>query len=839
VGSSKDRFSNVAAWTIVAGVLAAATTAVMPSPAEAVAPTNVALPGLSGLESEPNGTPATATPIAPSGSRVRGSIVPHDDFDYYSFSASVGDRIYAATGTGSAELGDTVLDLLGPDGTTVIETDDDNGNLGPLSSSIAGTPITAAGTHYLRVTNTTPTVNEAIVPYDLYLQRRTGAPTPEVEANDVTPEALAGPPHVTGATGSAADVDQFEFPVNPGDTIFLSEDLDPERDGAADWNGRVGLGLFDNSILFSGGPEAEADPDSHALLATRQAAGNARASVSSPDATFGTYNLSGTVIPAKTESCRVYTSTGPATPIADMGITTSTINVTDTFDIARLALDLDLTHSRMTDLDLFLETPAGNPIALLTDVGPAAVAVKPMDVRVDDYAASGPLGVVADMMVTPEAAAGRLGWTRGEPAAGTWQLRVLDDTAGETGTLNSWSVIGCEDPNPPPAGAPATVFSSDFESGDGGFTHSGTLDEWERGLPASGTITTCASGASCWKTDLDGIYENNSSQELLSPPISLAGVTGQIELSWKQRYQMETARFDHFWVEVRQVGGATPRRVFVWDGPTMTQSVGNPPLTIQESAGWATMKADISSFAGQNVEVVFHVDSDVSISFPGVAIDDVRVTRFAPLRQLTVTTQGSGSGFVDSAPVGVDCGHNPPGSHTDCDQAYADGTSVTLTAHPTAETTFAGFAGGGCAGAGATCTVSMDQARSVAASFAVTPSEGGGGTGATGPTGPTGPTGDGANTAPETTVTKEPKAKLKLKGKRKKVAATYEFSSNEAGSTFRCSFDNKPAAPCTSPTTFKAKKGRHTFSVFAVDSAGLVDPTPATDTFRVKKPQKR
>ncbi len=92
----------------------------------------------------------------------------------------------------------------------------------------------------------------------------------------------------------------------------------------------------------------------------------------------------------------------------------------------------------------------------------------------------------------------------------------------------------------------------------------------------------------------------------------------------------------------------------------------------------------------------------------------------APPRQLTVTTAGSGSGFVDSAPAGIDCGLNTPGSHTDCGNSYADGTSVTLTAHPDANTDFTGFTGGGCAGSVPSCTVSMTAARSVTATFAQT-----------------------------------------------------------------------------------------------------------------------
>ena len=84
---------------------------------------------------------------------------------------------------------------------------------------------------------------------------------------------------------------------------------------------------------------------------------------------------------------------------------------------------------------------------------------------------------------------------------------------------------------------------------------------------------------------------------------------------------------------------------------------------------------------------------------------------------------------------------------------------------------------------------------------------------------------------PETTITKEPKNKLKTAGKRKK--ARYEFESDEPGS-FMCKVDKKAVKPCDSPLTLKAKLGKHTFQVFAIDPAGNADQTPDTDRFKVK-----
>ena len=169
--------------------------------------------------------------------------------------------------------------------------------------------------------------------------------------------------------------------------------------------------------------------------------------------------------------------------------------------------------------------------------------------------------------------------------------------------------------------------STDFEANDGGFTHTGTADEWERGLPAFAPITSAHSGANAWKTDLDNTYDISSNSDLMSPGIDLTGATGRITLNWWQKFQIESASFDNYWVEVRQVGQpATARKVFEWTGATMTRGVGNPAVTVQQSAGWGRVQADISSFAGQMVEVRFHLESDNTVVFAGVAIDDVSVT---------------------------------------------------------------------------------------------------------------------------------------------------------------------------------------------------------------------
>jgi DNA-binding beta-propeller fold protein YncE len=102
------------------------------------------------------------------------------------------------------------------------------------------------------------------------------------------------------------------------------------------------------------------------------------------------------------------------------------------------------------------------------------------------------------------------------------------------------------------------------------------------------------------------------------------------------------------------------------------------------------------------------------------------------------------------------------------------------------------------------------------------------------PTPPLPPDGEALDTdPPDTHITKGPKDKTKNK------RATFEFTSTEPGSTFECSLDGKAFAPCASPDTLKVKKGKHRFDVRATDAAGNVDPTPASDAWKVKKKKRR
>jgi hypothetical protein len=75
-----------------------------------------------------------------------------------------------------------------------------------------------------------------------------------------------------------------------------------------------------------------------------------------------------------------------------------------------------------------------------------------------------------------------------------------------------------------------------------------------------------------------------------------------------------------------------------------------------------------------------------------------------------VSTGGTGSGSVSSAPAGIDCGST-------CSASFEAGTPLTLTATPSAGSRFSGWSGGGCTGTGSCQVDTGISEQTVTANF--------------------------------------------------------------------------------------------------------------------------
>ncbi|HTG45543.1 MAG TPA: pre-peptidase C-terminal domain-containing protein, partial [Verrucomicrobiae bacterium] len=197
-------------------------------------------------EVEPNNTPAAATPLDLSGGYVAtvGSISILGDVDYYSFSASAGSKVWLLVDTGGdVEGADSFVTLLGANGSTVIEEDDDDGSgngcdgteESNLASAIAGRTLPSGGTFYVRVNEFGD--DNFLSSYRLVIVISPGTAASENEPNESPDSAtpIVTTDQTTGLLGGTinfvGDKDVFSVFCHGGETLFIAADGDPERDG--------------------------------------------------------------------------------------------------------------------------------------------------------------------------------------------------------------------------------------------------------------------------------------------------------------------------------------------------------------------------------------------------------------------------------------------------------------------------------------------------------------------------------------------------------------------------------------------------------------------------------
>jgi uncharacterized delta-60 repeat protein len=167
--------------------------------------------------------------------------------------------------------------------------------------------------------------------------------------------------------------------------------------------------------------------------------------------------------------------------------------------------------------------------------------------------------------------------------------------------------------------------------------------------------------------------------------------------------------------------------------------------------GWTTTSGDPGTCIGAVSPCDVTLDADVRL----VANFSVDGGPPPGLVDLAVVRAGTGTGSVTSTPAGIDCG-------SICEGEFDDGEVVSLTATAASGSSFAGWSGGGCSGAG-TCQVTMDSDTTVTATFE--PSGGG-----PGPTDP-GPVGTQPSSGAPSGSSGEQKAERKRRAAGKKARA--------------------------------------------------------------------
>jgi subtilisin-like proprotein convertase family protein len=590
------------------------------------------------VEQEPNDTPAQATPLT-STTAVRANIFPAGDIDYYSFTAATGDRVYAFTATTiAADSDDTVLTLYTADGVTVIESDDDSGGLGPETSTIASTALPANGTYYISVSGGSASVT--VRPYVFFFELQHGTP-PMAQTNtgfSPPPEPLPASGWIYGAIAFTGDSHDFQFSANAGDTVYIDMDLDPDRDRPLPLypgpsTTRFYLGWF-NGFGFVMNPATtyRTLPGALSLALTVANTGTYDLNV---DTGHGPFLFDVATVPGRDNSaCATYTnSTAIPMPVTATPEISSSLSVDSTMMIDAVVATVSwgpgfADYPLEEDLQMRLVSPEGTVVGLFDTL--SGRTGNGYTVQFDEEAAYALNDDYLPGIIYQPQARYRMHWFAGEVATGTWQLIVDDKAASDStgGSLNGWSVILCPRPTPASCGdgsSPEVIYATDFEADDGGFTHTGTLDSWALGTPASPLVTGCHSGTQCWKTNLNGTYPDASSQDLFSPDIDLTGFAS-VSASWWQKHQLEDASLDHASVDAIGNAGASRVRLFEFTDPTMADAFGVNATVVPTVAGWSEHDAKIDAFAGTDAQLQFHLDANTGGDYEGLVIDDVVVS---------------------------------------------------------------------------------------------------------------------------------------------------------------------------------------------------------------------
>ena len=310
------------------------------------------------------------------------------------------------------------------------------------------------------------------------------------------------------------------------------------------------------------------------------------------------------------------------------------------------------------------------------NVTPSPVGT-PCGVRCWDYA----LGTSVTLTATPDSGSSFGGWSA--PCSGTGTCTITMNTAvTETATFVSNFTL--------------TVTLT----GDG-----------------SGTVTGSPGGIACTTGSSVMCTASYPSTPVTMVTLTAAAMTGSVFIGWggacsgtstcsvtmsqAQSVTAQFTRFDKLAVAVAGSGVVNQTVSNGFAGPSCGTGCTNytsgsiVQLTANANSG-AAFKTWTGDCAGQGQTCQLTMDGDHSTTANFIALDHLAITVV-------------GSGTVTSTDSQISCAPT-------CGADYPMGTVVMLNAAPNPGSVFFGWSGGGCTGTG-TCSVTMDQAKAVTATF--------------------------------------------------------------------------------------------------------------------------
>ena len=170
------------------------------------------------------------------------------------------------------------------------------------------------------------------------------------------------------------------------------------------------------------------------------------------------------------------------------------------------------------------------------------------------------------------------------------------------------------------------VFIQTFEGAcPNGWTLSG---DWQCGTPTLVGPATAYSGTQCLGTVMNANYTASqtwASTNATSPDIDLTGTTAP-QLMFRMWVDTEGSTYDGANVKVSSDGGAT-YTLLTGVTPAYTLTIGSQQAWggHLSASGWQLVTVDLSAYAGQTIRLRFGFQSDTSVFYPGVYIDDLAI----------------------------------------------------------------------------------------------------------------------------------------------------------------------------------------------------------------------
>jgi len=328
-------------------------------------------------------------------------------------------------------------------------------------------------------------------------------------------------------------------------------------------------------------------------------------------------------------------SVNPVTPPGASNLTVGTAGVTPgTYPFSLTGTSATKTHSRDLSLTLFdaspgaatLSTPANGatlqPLRpLFTWSAPSQAATYTIEVATD-------AGFGSIVSTATGLTAATYTPTADLPSNSVLYWRVRSTNSCGTGSDSAtFGFATIPLPGDCPMGtSPFTVFFNDFESGDTGWTSSGTGNTWalSTARPHSGLNAEHAVDPA-----------TTSDQRLVSPPITLPPGQLPLNLIYYNHQTMEPRTggcYDGGILEISTDGGTTWTQLEAqhltdpYNGPVATTNPLTPANAwCGDPQDWTRTVVDLAAFAGQTVNFRWRLGSDPSVGREGWYLDDVKV----------------------------------------------------------------------------------------------------------------------------------------------------------------------------------------------------------------------